>query len=88
MESLSFVEKERLNGFELYLGQRKIGEFFFVQLHSDAISINHTQIDLLYRGNGYAKFLVDKVIELAKDKKWRLSASCGFAEKVIQSYEQ
>lgn len=87
METLTFKERISSDGFDLYNGQEKIGEVTFVKIHSDAISINHTQIDTQFRGNGYGKLLVDKVIEFANEKNWKLSASCWYADKVIQSYE-
>lgn len=87
MTALVFEERTQSDGFDLYKGQEKIGEVTFVKLNEDAISINHTEVDKKFQGKGYGKYLVDKVIELAQEKNWKLSASCWFAEKVIQSSE-
>jgi len=87
METLSFKERKNSDGFDLYNEREKVGEVTFIKINPDAISINHTFVDERFRGNGYGKLLVEKVRELAQDKNWKLSATCWYADEVIQSYE-
>lgn len=73
-------------GFYLFDNDTKIGEITFRKRREDAISINHTYVLKEFEGKGYGRKLVDKVIQYAKENNLSLSATCWFADKVIQSY--
>ena len=86
MEQFTFEEDGLVGGFYLYGDETKIGEITFRKRSQNAISINHTYVLKEFEGRGYGKKLVDKVLEYAKENDWSVSATCWFAEKVIQSY--
>lgn len=86
MEQFTFEEDDLFGGFYLFDEETKIGEVTFRKQSQNAISINHTYVLKEFEGRGYGKKLVDKVIEYTKENNLKLSASCWFAEKVIQSY--
>ncbi len=88
MERFTFEEDDLFGGFYLYDDETKIGEVTFRKRSQTAISINHTYVLSEFEGRGYGKKLVDKVIEYAKENDLSLSATCWFAEKVIQSYNK
>lgn len=88
MELFTFEDDGQIGKFELSDDQTKIGEITFRKRSHNAISINHTYVKKEFEGNGYGKKLVDKVIDYAKESDLSLSATCWFAEKVIQSYEK
>ena len=86
MGRFTFEEDATGGGFYLFEDETKIGEITFRKRREDAISINHTYVLKEFEGKGYGKKLVDKVIEYAKENDLSLSATCWFADKVIQSY--
>lgn len=86
MERFTFEEDDLFGGFNLFDEETKIGEITFRKRSQNAISINHTYVLKEFEGRGYGKKLVDKVIEYADENELSLSATCWFAEKVIQSY--
>lgn len=85
MERFTFEEDDLGGAFYLYEDETKIGEVTFRKRREDAISINHTYVLREFEGRGYGKKLVDRVIEYAKENKLGLSATCWFADKVIQA---
>lgn len=85
MEHFEFIEGETKEGFYLIIDGVAVGEITFRWRKEDSISVNHTLVYPEFREKGYGKKMVDKVIEFAKEKKLSLSASCWFADKIIQS---
>ena len=86
MLNFKFEEGEQNARFILYDDEMRIGEIDFKWKKEDAISIYHTLVEKKFQEKGYGKKLVDKVIEYAKENQLKLTASCWFADKVIQSY--
>ncbi|MBA5629324.1 GNAT family N-acetyltransferase [Moheibacter lacus] len=87
MEKFKFEEDDQIGKFDLFEDETKIGEVTYRKRIQNAISINHTYVKKEFEGKGYGKKLVDKVLEFAKENDLSVSATCWFAEKVIQSYE-
>lgn len=87
MEKFKFEEDDQIGKFDLFEDETKIGEVTYRKRSQNAISINHTYVKKEFEGKGYGKKLVDKVLEFAKENDLSVSATCWFAEKVIQSYE-
>lgn len=88
MLHFQFKEWDQNGEFIFYKDNKRIGEITFRYRKEDSISINHTLVEDEFREKGYGKILVDKVIEYAKENNLNLSASCWFADKVIQSYQK
>lgn len=85
MERFTFEEDDLGGAFYLFEDENNIGEITFRKRREDAISINHTYVKKEFEGKGYGKKLVDKVIRHAQENELSLSATCWFADKVIQS---
>jgi len=88
MQHFTFEEDVHLGAFYLYDDQTKLGEITFRKRSEKDIVINHTFVKKEFEGNGYGKKLVDKVIEHAETNGLNLTATCWFAEKVLQLYRQ
>lgn len=88
MEIFEFFDDEAKTGFYLVIDGIKVGEITFRWRKEDAISINHTLVYSDFRGLGYGKKLVDKVLKFANEHNLSISASCWFADKIIQSQYQ
>lgn len=86
MLNFKFEEGDQNARFILYEDEIRIEEIDFKWKKEDSISIYHTLVDKEFQEKGYGKKLVDKVIEYARENQLNLTASCWFADKVIQSY--
>lgn len=85
MERFEFIEDETKTGFYLFEDETPIGEIFFRWRKEDAISVYHTTVIPEFQGKGYGRKLVEKVIQYAEENSLNLSASCWFADKLLQS---
>lgn len=88
MQQFTFKEDAYGGAFYLYDDEIKIGEVTFKKKSEKEININHTYVKPEFEGKGYGKKLVDKVIEHAKENNLHYSATCWFAEKLIQAYSK
>ena len=88
MENFTFEEDISIGQFNLYENETKIGEITFKITPGAGIVINHTYVKPEFEGNGYGKKLVDKVIDYAKENNLEYSATCWFADKLIQLYKK
>lgn len=85
MECFEFIEDETKTGFYLFVDKTVVGEIFFRWRKEEAISIYHTIVIEEFQRKGYGKKLVNRVLEYAEENELNVSASCWFADKVIQS---
>jgi Predicted acetyltransferase len=74
-----FSEKETI---KLFVEGNEVGYIAFT-VNDDVLEIRHTVIYLEFRGKGYAKSLVDSVIDIAKSRNLKLTSSCSYANKII-----
>jgi len=84
MEHFTFEEDAHAGTFFLFNDETKIGEVTFRKLPEKQININHTYVKKEFEGRGYGKKMVDKVIAYANDNGLKVSATCWFAEKILQ----
>lgn len=85
MERFEFIEDETKTGFYLFVDETRVGEIFFRWRKEDAISVYHTTVKPEFQGMGYGRKLVEKVVQYAEENCLNLSASCWFADKLLQS---
>lgn len=85
MEKFIFQEVDLIGKFTLLVDAVEVGEITFRRRREDAISINHTYVKREFEGKGYGKKLVEQVIRFAEENNLALSASCWFADKIIQA---
>lgn len=63
-----------------------IGEICYTLLDDHkTISIDHTFVNPDYRGQGIARQLLQKTIDLAKEKGWKILPVCPYARKVFEA---
>lgn len=63
---------------ELVQEDKVVGKIEFVK-DGNELTITHTIVNPLFRGQGIAKILMEKVIELAKEKGYKIIPVCSYA---------
>ena len=63
-----------------------IAEILFPKINDDTICITHTYVDDSLRGQGIAKKLVEKVIKIAEDEGYKITATCSYARSYFNKY--
>lgn len=66
-----------------YDGDNKIGECEYVEVE-EQWNIMHTEVNVLYQGQGIARKLVNSVIENSKKYDKIITADCSYAKKIIE----
>jgi len=84
MNEIVNVEFNEKNGnFNITTEGRKIALMTFVFAGSDKIIIDHTEVSPAFNGKGLGKKLVEKAVEVARQKNWKIVPLCPFAKKVF-----
>lgn len=70
----------------LLLGENDeiLAEIDFPMIKEGAIEITHTIVSPSLQGQGIAKKLVEKVLEIAKEKGYHVTASCSYAKHYLE----
>ena len=70
----------------LLLGENDetLAEIDFPMIKEGVIEITHTIVSPSLQGQGIAKKLVEKVLEIAKEKGYRVTASCSYARHYLE----
>ena len=70
----------------LLLGENDetLAEIDFPMIKEGVIEITHTIVSPSLQGQGIARKLVDKVLEIAKVKGYRVTASCSYAKRYLE----
>lgn len=63
---------------ELIQEDKVVGKIEFVKDNNE-LTITHTIVNPLFRGQGIAKVLMEKVIELSKEKGLKIIPVCSYA---------
>lgn len=58
---------------------RRIAEMTYRQLGPGRILIDHTEVDVVLRGRGVARQLLDAAVSWARRQGIKISASCSYA---------
>ncbi len=69
--------------FYLVEGQKVLGEIDYVWVNDSVFAIVHTEVNPLYRGEGYAKQLVDACAQYARDNNLKIIPICAYAKAVM-----
>ena len=73
---LELNERNR-GGFYLSEGSERIGEME-VSIADDTITVYHTEVDPAYEGKGYAKLLLNAMVEHARNNHLKVIALCPY----------
>lgn len=73
-----------------YMGDphQPTAEITFEDIDSGTMSVDHTYVDDSLRGQGIAEKLLDAVADLARREHKKLSATCPYARKKLDSSEK
>jgi uncharacterized protein len=74
--------------FEVKIDKETEAKMTFVFAGTDKIIIEHTEVNPDYKGKGFGKLLIEKVIELAKEKKMTIIPLCPFAKKYLERHPE
>lgn len=80
---LKHKETTNRNRFYLLDEGKEVGESTYVYVKDHIIDINHTEIDINYRGQNLGEKLIEAVVNFARKKGIHVSASCPYAKKVL-----
>lgn len=72
-------EKDRI---VLYVDGNEIGEITWFEENNKLI-VDHTFVDPAYRGNNYARILVDEVVKFARSENKKIVPVCPYVDKVL-----
>lgn len=61
-----------------------LAEIDFPLVNDGVIEITHTIVSPSLQGQGIAKKLVEKVLEIAKEKGYKVTASCSYAKHYLE----
>lgn len=61
-----------------------LAEIDFPLFKENVIEITHTIVSPALQGQGIAKKLVEKVLEIAKEKGYKVTASCSYAKHYLE----
>lgn len=63
---------------------RKVALMTFVFAGPDKIIIDHTEVSPVFNGKGLGKKLIEKAVEVARQKNWTIIPLCPFASKTFE----
>lgn len=64
--------------------EETLAEIDFPLVDENVIEITHTIVSSSLQGQGIAKKLVEKVLEIAKEKGCKVTASCSYAKHYLE----
>lgn len=89
MNEIVNIEFNDKNGnFSITSEGRKVALMTFVFAGPDKIIIDHTEVSPVFNGKGLGKKLVEKAVEVAREKKWTIIPLCPFAKKTFDKNPQ
>ena len=65
---------------------KQIGEIIF-SVSGDQMLIEHTEVEEAYRNNDVGQVLVEKSVEYAREKNYKIIPQCPFARAIIEKNE-
>lgn len=87
-ETVNIEFNEKNGNFNIKSEGRKVALMTFVFAGPDKIIIDHTEVSSVFNGKGLGKKLVEKAVEVAREKKWTIIPLCPFAKKTFDRNPQ
>lgn len=82
------IENNGKNGrFVLYEDDEFAGEMTFIWKGKTIFIIEHTEVEEKFGGKGFAKKLVLKAVEYARENDLKIIPTCSYAKRVLESDE-
>ncbi|MCB0516395.1 MAG: GNAT family N-acetyltransferase [Chitinophagales bacterium] len=84
---ITFVQKdsESQGKFMLYEDDIFAGEITYSHAGESMLIIAHTAVEKAFAGKGYGKTLVMKVVDFARQNKFKILPLCPFSKKVFDT---
>jgi predicted GNAT family acetyltransferase len=87
-DTVNIEFNEKNGNFNITTEGRKIALMTFVFAGPDKIIIDHTEVSPAFNGKGLGKKLVEKAVEIAREKNWTIVPLCPFAKKTFDKNPQ
>jgi predicted GNAT family acetyltransferase len=87
-DTVNIEFNEKNGNFNITTEGRKIALMTFVFAGPDKIIIDHTEVSPAFNGKGLGKKLVEKAVEVAREKNWTIVPLCPFAKKTFDKNPQ
>lgn len=87
-ETVNLEFNEKSGNFNIVSESKKVALMTFVFAGPDKIIIDHTEVSPVFNGKGFGKKMVDKAVETAREKHWKIIPLCPFAKKVFDRNPQ
>lgn len=76
----TIIKEDRI---ELIQEDKVVGKIEFI-IEENELTITHTIVNPLFRGQGIAKILMEKAIEMAKEKGLKIIPVCSYATSYFE----
>lgn len=83
-DTVNIEFNEKNGNFNINNEGRKVALMTFVFADPDKIIIDHTEVSPVFNGKGLGKKLIEKAVEVARQKKWTIIPLCPFAKKTFE----
>jgi predicted GNAT family acetyltransferase len=87
-DTVNIEFNEKNGNFNITTEGRKIALMTFVFAGPDKIIIDHTEVSPAFNGKGLGKKLIEKAVEIAREKNWTIIPLCPFAKKTFDKNPQ
>jgi predicted GNAT family acetyltransferase len=88
IETVNIEFNDKNGNFNISSQDKKVATMTFVFAGLDKIIIDHTEVSPEFNGKGLGKKLVEKAVEVAREKKWTIIPLCPFAKKTFDRNPQ
>lgn len=78
-------ETDRGGKFYIEENDRQIALMTYKKSGAGEITIDHTEVDSNFRGEGFGKDLVGEAVELARENNLKIRATCPYAKRILDA---
>jgi len=71
------LDEKHHGGFQLIENNEKIGEMV-ISISQTILTVYHTEVDEKYNGKGYAKLLLEEMVEYVREHHYTVKALCPY----------
>ena len=84
---LKRTEEETKGAFELFEGEKKLGEVTYSRAGESMIILDHTDVDPAFKGQGIGRTIIMELVDYARENGIKILPLCPFAASVFQKEE-